>query len=199
VLVASSTTITISGTINANGGQGANTGCAGAGGGSGGAVRLMANTITGNGTISALGGSSTGQGNVSASAGRIRLEAFQQSFAGSISCGCGVISTPNSVALPASAPSSLTVTSINGISINANPFSFPDATINSSVPVTVNIQARYIPTGTVPNLTVFSESGPDQVITCTPLVGSLQSSTSTATVTFPSGGSRGFVKATWTQ
>jgi hypothetical protein len=91
------------------------------------------------------------------------------------------------------------VTSINGTPINANPFSFPDITLNSSSPITVAIQAQYIPVGTIPKLTVFSESGADQVINGTPLAGTLQSSTSTATVTFPMGGSRGFVKATWTQ
>jgi hypothetical protein len=52
-------------------------------------------------------------------------------------------------------------TSINGIPINANPFSFPDATLNASGPVTVNAQAQFIPVGTVPKVIVMSEIGPD--------------------------------------
>jgi hypothetical protein len=83
--------------------------------------------------------------------------------------------------------------------INANPFTFPDAVINSTSPVTVSIEARFVPIGTVPTLTIFSETGGDQTIDCTPLIGTLDQSNSTASITFPAGGSRGFVKATWTQ
>jgi hypothetical protein len=200
ILIASSTSITISGggVINANGGgPGGNCGLGGAapgGVGSGGAVRLIANTITGSGVIF-IG--------YSGHLGVVRLEAFSQGFHNvvdaldSMNVPFGQ-SAPFAIALPTTAPGSLTVTSINGTSINANPFSFPDTTINTSTPVTINIQAKFIPPGTVPTLTIFSETGPDQVITCGPLTGTLQSSTSTANVTFPTGGSRGFVKATWT-
>ena len=90
-------------------------------------------------------------------------------------------------------------TSINGIPINANPFSFPDATLNASGPVTVNVQAQFIPVGTVPKVIVMSEIGPDQAVNCSPLAGTLQQSTCSASITFPTGGSCGFVKATWTQ
>jgi hypothetical protein len=89
------------------------------------------------------------------------------------------------------------VTSINGISINANPFTFPDAIINTTGPVIVNVQAQYIPVGTVPKIYVFGESGPDQTINCSALTGTLQQSTCNASITFVTGGSRGFVKATW--
>lgn len=196
ILIASSTSITINATgmINASGGGGPSS-CGGGGGGSGGAIRLMAPIIAGssNGadSISVLAGGY-------ASNGKIRLEAFTDTYVGVVRSPISR-SVPFAIALPASAPGSLTVTSINGVTINANPFSFPDTTINSSGPVTIKIQAQYIPPGTVPKLTVFSDTGADQVIACSPLSGTLQSSTSTATVTFPTGGSRGFVKATWTQ
>lgn len=204
ILIASSTSITIGGqgVINATGGNGA-TGCEGGGGGSGGAIRLIAPTITGssidgNYGVNAQGGS-TCCGGTQGGNGQTRIEAFKQGISFNV---YGPLSTsvPYGLALPASPPGSLTVTSINGVSINANPFSFPDTTINSSGPVTVNIQAQYIPTGTVPQLIVFSSTGPDQTITGSPLQGTLKSSTSTATVTFPpNAGSRGFAKATWTQ
>jgi hypothetical protein len=73
---------------------------------------------------------------------------------------------------PSSAPSSIKATSINGIPINANPFSFPDATLNASGPVTVNVQAQFIPVGTVPKVIVMLEIGPDQDVNCSPLAGS---------------------------
>jgi hypothetical protein len=104
---------------------------------------------------------------------------------------------------PTAPPSALKVTSlvVGGVTIpiNANPFSFPDATINSSVPVIVNVQAQFIPVGTVPGIIVISETGADQTVNCSPLVGTLQQSTCSSSITFPTGGSRGLVKATWTQ
>jgi hypothetical protein len=60
------------------------------------------------------------------------------------------------------------------------------------------VQASYIPVGTVITLHVFSDDNADQTVQTTALVGTLQSSTATATVTFPSGYSLNYVKATWT-
>ena len=59
ILIASSGTITISGSITSRGGAG-NAGNAGGGGGSGGAIRLIANTISGAGNLNAAGGPAGG-------------------------------------------------------------------------------------------------------------------------------------------
>ena len=134
ILIASSTSITVNstGVITAAGGN-ANSGCNTSGAGSGGGIRLVANTITyspGNGycqgTNLTVGG---GSGNIPAApAGIIRIESFSGTGSGN-ACIAGLIaSTPFSPALPTTSPGSLTVTSINGVPINANPFSFPDAT-----------------------------------------------------------------------
>ena len=192
ILIASSTSITISGTINASGGVLGQL-CQNSGGGSGGAVRLMANTIAGSGTIVANGGE--GHTGAQAGSGLIRLESLTLSYNGPTTSA--LTSTPIAIALPTSAPGSLTVTSINGTAINANPFSFPDATINTAGPVTVNVQAQYIPVGTIPKIYVYGQSGPDQTINCSALSGTLALSTCSASITFVTGGSRGFVKATW--
>jgi hypothetical protein len=62
----------------------------------------------------------------------------------------------------------------------------------------VNVEAQYIPVGTIPMVIVMSETGSDESIACSAgLAGTLQKSTCSAQVTFPAGGSRGFVKATW--
>jgi hypothetical protein len=115
--------------------------------------------------------------------------------------GPNIVSPPFYPVVPSTAPITLTVTSlvIGGVTIpiNANPFSFPDVVINSSSPVIVNVQAQFIPVGTVPKITVMSETGPDQTLNCSPLSGTLQQSTCSVSITFPTGGSRGFVKATW--
>ena len=226
LFIASSTTITVNGTINANGGIGGNggttptttnSGCLGSyyaegwgGGGSGGGIRLVANTIAGSGTVTALGGSTatvifplnpqvfpqTNGGN-----GVVRIEAFTDSFTGTIS-GVQSTGTPNSafLLLPSTPPPSVNVVSVNSAPIPASPtasLTTPDATINTSSPVTITVQASYIPVGTVLTLQVFSDNNTDQTVQTTALAGTLQSSTATATVTFPSGYALNYVKATW--
>jgi hypothetical protein len=74
----------------------------------------------------------------------------------------------------------------------------PDVAINKATAVTVNIAASNIPIGTIVKLYISSENAVDQTVNSTPLAGTLASSTATASVTLPSGFSRGFVRATWT-
>jgi len=83
ILIAANGTITVNGRIEADGGYrggyrlGTCSSCGG--GGSGGAIRLVAYTITGTGTLRALGGSGCfAEGN--GSDGGIRLEAFANTF-----------------------------------------------------------------------------------------------------------------------
>ena len=205
ILIASSSTITLnntrSTTINARGGDGGLRCGPGFGyGGSGGAVRLIAPAITlpnFGAAIDVRGG--TGQGGN----GIVRLETLNLGFPSSgVVAGLLITSAPFMVIPPVTPPSAITVTGlvVNGVTnpINVNPFSFPDATINASGSVQVNVQAQFIPLGTVPKVIVMSESGPDQSVPCSsPLSGTFQLSTCTASITFPTGGSRGFVKATW--
>jgi len=132
----------------------------------------------------------------------IRVEAY--TFGGAnVPGGALITSTPFTLAVPVTPPSWVKVTSlvVGGVTIpiNANPFSFPDATINTSAPVTVKVQAQYIPIGTVPKIIVMFESGADQTVSCSPLAGTLKESSCSAPITFPTGGARGYVKATWAQ
>ena len=207
ILIASSVSITVTspGAIRANGGSaGFITGIGVfGGGGSGGGIRLMAPLISGNGSITA---STTGT--LPGTPGRLRLEAYQQSFTGSVSPPALLVS-PTFLApvLPSGPPPSIRVVSIlvppsTVVPLPANPggsFTIPDATITLATPVTVNIEAENIPLGTVLKLYVVSESGPDiPPIDSTPLAGAdASSSTATATVTFPSAFSRGWVRGTW--
>jgi hypothetical protein len=71
--------------------------------------------------------------------------------------------------------------------------------LNSSSPLTVNIQANNIPTGTTASLYFGNESLGLQTIVSSPLAGTNASSTATATVTLQPGYSEGYVIATWTQ
>jgi hypothetical protein len=106
---------------------------------------------------------------------------------------------PYNVPLPAAMPV-VRVTSIAGIAVSATPTgdaATPDATFNQSGPVTVGIEARNVPVGTVVQVRVMSGAVPDFVVNSTPLAGTAQASTATANVTFPPGFSTGMIRATW--
>lgn len=101
MLIVSSVSVAINGTITANGGRGgpdtANARVGNGGGGRGGAIHLLAPSISGTGTLRALGG---GSGNSAlGSYGRIRLEAFEHQFTGSIN-PANIWASPFKVFLP---------------------------------------------------------------------------------------------------
>jgi hypothetical protein len=198
ILIASSTKITLdsqgqggyNGYILAWGGGG-NQGC----GGSGGAVRLVSNLIIGvNGfriDVTTNGGTNC---KTAPSYGLARIEALSTNLSSNNVSGPSNFSVPYALNLPTAPLPVISVTSIGGIAINANPFSFPDATINSSSPVPVVITATNVPLASTVTMYLLSDSGPDQTIPVT-LTGTNQASTATVNVTFPSIGTRGFVKA----
>jgi hypothetical protein len=206
LLVASSGTITVNGTINANGGPGGAGGTSGCcyyafgygGGGSGGGIRLAANTVTGSGTITNVGGntpSGTNGGN-----GVVRIEAFTDTFTGTVT-GTETMAEPVATYVPTTAPPTVSVVNVNSTNLPASPtgsLATPDATIDTASAVTITVQTSNIPVGTVLTLHVFSDNNTDQAVKTTPLAGTLASATATASVTFPSGYALNYVKATWT-
>ncbi|MDP3110720.1 MAG: hypothetical protein Q8M71_01280 [Thermodesulfovibrionales bacterium] len=168
ILIASSGTMTINGSINAYGGTGGNGGhfyqicpnsyCSwvadggGGGGGAGGGIKLMANTIAGNGSIRAVGGiggigyyvSKGGSG----SSGRIRLEAWIFTFTGSSNPEYSSAYYPTFVR-PANMPG-LAITAVGGVSVPPAPqgkFETPDIYLPSTTnnPVAVVVTATNIP------------------------------------------------------
>ncbi len=197
LMIASSTSITVNGTMSSNGGSGGVYANYTAGGGSGGGIRLVSNTITGAGTLTAQGGAACPTCGTSGGPGTVRLEAYTNSFTGTIN-GNVARSTPYQLLLPTAGQSTIQVTSINGTPIHANPFQFPDIEINTGSAVPVVIGATQIPIGTASTVTVtiFTETG-DQTITGCQLAGTLSSSTCTVQITFPGGGTWGLVKVTW--
>lgn len=181
IVIASSGTINISGTytrITANGGNGSGKGA----GGSGGAIRLIANTITGNGTIEAKGGAGYGVGGY----GRIRLEAYIVNR----TAGPVFVYYPPASVLLANTPT-LRITSIGGVNAPAFPlgsFSTPDVMLPATTtnPVTVTLNATYIPVGTTITVSVLPKFGNASSLTAT-LSGALETSTASVAVTLPSG------------
>jgi hypothetical protein len=195
LLIASSTSITINGQINANGGSSDNS-CNCSGGGSGGGLRLAANAISGNGSVNATGGINNCR---NGGGGNIQFEAFQ--ISGVSSNPAAAQSAPGALFLP-TVPVSIQVVSVGGVNLPTTPsgsFQTPDVVINNNAPVTVAIQTSGIPPGTVLTLNVFSENGTFQSVQTSPLTGTLQSGTATASVVFQPDLSLSFVKAVWQQ
>lgn len=204
IVIASSVSISLTGSIEANGGDagGAVGSTVAGGGGSGGSIRLIAPVVDTNSSaiLKARGGigysfNNTGRG----SYGRIRLEAFQKRIAGTID-PVPRIASPGPVFPPASAPS-VRITSIGGVAVPANPtasFITPDVTLDNAASVTIQLAASKVPAGTVVHLTLTPETGAVLNVDSTPLAGTFESSTATATVAIPHGFSRFSVQASWT-
>jgi hypothetical protein len=195
VLLASSVAITVNGSILANGGHGgAGTGWCG-GSGSGGAIHLLAPMLAGGGSLRADGGANCNCG----AQGRIRLEAVQHNLTGSVApapARATVFTRDLTPDLPV-----VRALSVDGQPVPTNPdgsFTVPDVTINKGTAAAVAIEARNVPTGTVVEVRVYSEGGADQIVNSTPLAGTLALSSATASVVFPPGFSRAYVRARWT-
>jgi hypothetical protein len=196
IVIASSTKITVPGSITAIGGAGGASGACvvrTSGSGSGGAIRLVAPQIMGAGTLSAAGGlhpsGCGGGGN-----GRIRLEAFTLSFTGS--------STP--AYSPSGAPGPVTTASnpavtnlptiaftIGGIAAPATPIasyttadvSLPQGTTN---PVSVMLTTTNTPAPTTFIMTLLPQFGTGTVLSVG-TSGTTASASGTVNVTFPTG------------
>src|SRR5262249_19309245 len=153
LLIASSTSITVNGTIRADAGSSED-----GVGGNGGAIRLVAPVIEGaTGLLSAKGGHPNGID------GRVRLEAFENHFKGSLDEAPFSYGKPFGLFLPPQARPSVRVVSVGGVALSS-----PEFSINQPSPVTVVVEARYIPPGTVVELQFFPENGQDQSVTTTP-------------------------------
>ena len=211
IVIASSTKIVVTGTISANGGTGGDNSFAGTsacgGNGSGGAIRLVSPQITGSGgTVSASGGCCAGSPfgftfcGIPGGSGRIRIEASD--FAGLILATQNP--TPSFVTAPgpvttASNPAlinlpTLTITSVGGIAAPATPggsYSTPDMSLpqGTTNPVTVIVTATNIPlgTGTSVTLRLIPQFGNFSNGTLVSQTGNSSVSTTTFTVSFPSG------------
>jgi hypothetical protein len=200
ILIATSGTLTFSGTIDAHGGHGGqSTGCfpqspfaviGPGGGGSGGGVRLVATTITGaGGSIDVTGGPGgigcQGDGGAG-SIGRIRVEA------GANTSTIRYLATPSLdqpgiVSLP-DGPS-LRIMSVGGRPVPAGAtglYATPDIVfpVGTTNPIVVSLAASNVPVGTPITVTVSGLVGGSTSVTV-PLAGTPTSATATATVSIP--------------
>ena len=169
IVIASSTTITTQGSavIMANA-----TGCCVPG--SGGAIRLVANSINAAGSFQALG----------ANPGVVRFEGGTVTFNGSSTPAAGIFTINSSVA-PSAAPL-LRIASIAGFPVPSHAggrFDTYDLLLPTQLtdPLSVVVEANNIPVGTQVRVG-FVNGSPNATSTSATLAGTLQFSTGTATI-----------------
>lgn len=204
LMIAATGTLTLTGSVLADGGQGGGIGgpdSPGAGGGgSGGAIRLVATTFNGTGTLFARGGCNKNQGcggQHQASVGRIRIEGETVTFSGSTTPTASR-DVPGPVGF-ASAPT-LRIATIAGQPVPANPtgtrdVTFPTAPAN---PVTVGFATTNIPPGNTIKLRVVPANG-DPVEALSPAIaGTTANGTASVNIALPNGASSMLAVASFT-
>jgi hypothetical protein len=216
ILIAASGTITVTGSILANGGNGASLASfVHSGGGSGGAIRLVASTISGNGTISATGGtgydatSSNTSTNGSYSyctaasaytagtAGRIRLETNSM-LRTTASTPVANSDLPGPLTLPGTTPT-VAITSIGGVAVPASPTGYNDVTLAATAnPVSVAVTTSGVTVGSTVTLTVAPPNGPITTAVSGATTGTLDKATANVSVNLPVGSNTILASVTYT-
>ena len=210
ILIAANGTVSVTGSLLANGGKGADSAGdgrgAGGGGGSGGAIRIVASRIEGNGTISASAGSGgvaytccspfIGDGGAGG-AGRIRLESetFTRTAA---STPAHTFDKPGPTFV-AGFPT-LRIASVAGVNAPDQPTGSADIVLPSSTanPVTVGFATTGVPVGNTVKLTVTPQAGTTTTVISPALAGTTQSGTASVQVTLPTGPSTLSATTTYT-
>jgi hypothetical protein len=199
-LIAASQSIQINGSITANGGQSAinhyyYSYCYTSGGGSGGAIRLVATSLAGSGYISAAGGADShrvgGQG-------RIRFDVLGNNFGGQI---VGVFTQGfQPIIIPVAGQGvQLSIASVAGASVSANPSGqivSPDTIISGQQanPIPIVVNCSNLPLNTLITVIVKPASGSSVSAVGYNNTGTLASSTATVLLNMPRGG--GIIYAT---
>jgi hypothetical protein len=156
ILIASSGDLSLNGLIQANGGSPYP-------GGSGGAIRLIANNVAGSGRLHAIGGSSSLL--TIGGFGRIRVEAYTIDLT-HLSVPLWTSSTPGPV-FPLPGSPTLRAVSVNSVAVPDDPISgilTPDVEIATDQPVTINIEATNVPAGTTVAVQIVPEHGGGSIV-----------------------------------
>lgn len=210
ILIAASGTLSVTGSILANGGAPGSPGAAYTGrgsyggGGSGGAIRLIATLVSGNGVISAAGGISSAEffydttngpfgicaayanGSQNGGMGRIRIEA--ESVARTAATTPGWMGGAPSLVFVPGLPA-LTIDSIGGVAVPAQPSGYGDVSLPTGFtnPVTVTFLTSGVTVGSSIKLTVTPAQGVAYTATSAPTTGTTASATASVSVNLLSG------------
>ncbi|MEX0325922.1 MAG: hypothetical protein AB3N33_07535 [Puniceicoccaceae bacterium] len=164
ILISSSRDVVVNGGIYARGGnaqaQAPDHNGRYGGGGSGGAIRIVADRILGSGALNANGGDSFGGSSFDGGGGRIRLEAYYRPISGNAT------PTPSATA-PMDTDAFLNdrqlwIANVAGEPVGDNPtgsLANPDVIFAQAGEITVTVQSLNIPVGTPVSLRITTETG----------------------------------------
>lgn len=199
--IASSTTITVNGTIDARGGSagtgGSPSNSGQGGGGGGGVVRLVASAITGTGSVLASRGSggcnSYGVGGCGGH-GLVMMDAYDvQGLLTTKASPKPYFGLPDSgLPYPPTKRPSLVISTVDGVDPVPNtngthPLAAPGVSVPEGTTITVVVDAAWVPPGTAVKVAV-NTMGNGRVVYTTPgLVGSLEASSASIDVNIPAG------------
>lgn len=186
LLLAVSGTLSVNGSITANGGYSVNT----SGSGAGGAVRLIADTISGTGRVYAMG---SGQYGGLSGWGRIRLEAIHPGATWDLNPLTTVMAPDAPILLwpPAAAPT-VRVVSVGGKPAPADPRANfapgqQDLTIEQAQTGTIVLETTHVDPGLHVKVRVTPEYGAPMLLDAAFGSGDLSRATWTATTALPTG------------
>lgn len=206
ILIASSGTVNVTGSITAYGGKSGSSsgsGCGARGGyGSGGAVRIVATAISGNGAIAATALNNTSpyyyenpsctasyeqpQRGGEGATGRIRLEAetFSRTAVSDPAHSFGSPSSAFVAGLP-----TLRITSVAGVAAPVSPTGNADITLPTTTPnpVTVAFATTGVPVGNTVTLRVTPAYGTAITVVSPAVTGTSTAGTASVSVTLPTG------------
>ena len=134
--------------------------------------------------------------------GRIRIEATEKNFSGTIVGDARTVTlVPNPVLVDTSVSFPvIRVAAIGGQALPTRPlasFVTPDITLDAATDVQIDLQGQNIPVGTTVAVTISNETEGLITVESSPLVGTLASSSVSVTVRIPPGFSRIFTHAEW--
>ncbi len=195
ILIAASGFIQLNGSIHAYGGAHDGINWTYGGPGSGGGVRLVTSNFTGNGVIRTDGGVG---GCAYAGSGRVRIDAFQNTFGGTLS---GIVAQGfQPIIIPVAGQCvQLSIASIAGASVSVSPngqLLSPDAIISGQQanPIPIVVNCSNLPLNTLITVTVKPVNGSPVSAVGFNTAGTLASSTATVSLNMPRGG--GIIYAT---
>ena len=199
ILIAASGRINVNGSIYANGGTtvAPRSTYSEGGGGSGGGIRLVAAQFSGTGNLSANGGYNN---SFVAGPGRIRVDSYANTFAGTLSAS--VMLGSQFVIIPvAGSAAQLTIASMGGFPVSAPPtglLTTPDAVLPAEAgnPINVVVNCTNLPLNTLITVCVKPANGAPVSGVGYNTTGTPAASTASIPLTMPRGG--GLIYATAT-
>jgi hypothetical protein len=173
--------------------------------GAGGALRLMAPSVSGSGTLSVSKGAGNGALNTPPDHGVIRIESQMDNFSGTVTTNklrrVSLLTDNPRIFMPEENVPYAGVVRIGGVELpshTSGQFTVPDVVLNTANPVLFEIEARNIPLGTQFTVSLWNETMYVIEFQTGGLTGTIASSTATASRAIHSGYTRGFIYATWT-